>query len=214
MDHTRRSAEALRHLFFSRVRRPRHVDDPAEERGRRRDMDLARRSRAAAPRRRFPARLSDAEESRGDRRLRFGGAAHGRTARRRDRTDSSGHRRRKRPEEDRAAVIIRDILAPNPGPFTLSGTRTYLIDDFAVIDPGPSIESHVEAIRRAMPRLRTIFITHRHGDHAPAALPLREATGARIVAPEGVFEDADRIVRDGDIVEELEVIATPGHTRE
>lgn len=109
---------------------------------------------------------------------------------------------------------IRSITAPNPGAFTLDGTRTYLIGDHSVIDPGPAIDSHVEAIRVAMPDLRTIFITHRHGDHAPAALPLRRATGARIVAPRGVLDETDRIVNDGDVVEGLEAIATPGHTSE
>ncbi|PYQ60148.1 MAG: MBL fold metallo-hydrolase [Acidobacteria bacterium] len=93
---------------------------------------------------------------------------------------------------------IRDMVAPNPGPFTLSGTRTYLIDDFAVIDPGPAIDSHIEAIREAMPKLKKVFITHRHADHAPAALPLKSLTNAQIVAPAGG----------------LEVIATPGHTSE
>jgi glyoxylase-like metal-dependent hydrolase (beta-lactamase superfamily II) len=111
-------------------------------------------------------------------------------------------------------VIIRDILAPNPGPFTLTGTRTYLIGDSAVLDPGPAIESHIAAIRRAMPNLKTILITHRHGDHAPAALPLKELTGARIVAPHGALDAVDQIVAGGEVVEGLEVIATPGHTRE
>jgi glyoxylase-like metal-dependent hydrolase (beta-lactamase superfamily II) len=111
-------------------------------------------------------------------------------------------------------VIIRDILAPNPGPFTLSGTRTYLLGDSAVLDPGPAIESHIEAIRTAMPRLRTILITHRHADHAPAALPLKRMTGARIVAPAGVLDETDGIIRGGETVEDLEVIATPGHTAE
>ncbi|HWW62493.1 MAG TPA: MBL fold metallo-hydrolase, partial [Thermoanaerobaculia bacterium] len=111
---------------------------------------------------------------------------------------------------------IRSITAPNPGPFTLDGTRTYLIDDTAVLDPGPAIESHVDAIRAAMPRLRTIFITHRHGDHAPAAVPLKRATGARIVAPRDVLDDdaVDVRVRGGEVVDELEVLATPGHTGE
>jgi glyoxylase-like metal-dependent hydrolase (beta-lactamase superfamily II) len=115
---------------------------------------------------------------------------------------------------------IRSILAPNPGPFTLDGTRTYLLGDSTVIDPGPEIASHIEAIRSAMPALRTILITHRHADHAPAAIPLKAATGATIVAPYGVLEDdaVDRRVSGGEIVsvdgEPLEVIATPGHTNE
>ena len=109
---------------------------------------------------------------------------------------------------------IRSITAPNPGPFTLDGTRTYLIDEVAVLDPGPAIESHIEAIAAAMPSLETIFITHRHGDHAPAAVPLKRMTGARIVAPRGVLEETDRIVADGDVADGLRVIATPGHTNE
>lgn len=117
-------------------------------------------------------------------------------------------------------MIIRDITAPNPGPFTLNGTRTYLLGDSAVIDPGPAIHSHVEAIRAAMPNLRTILITHRHEDHAPAAVPLKRATGARILAPHGVLDDAlvDQRIGDGETIaiddETLEVIATPGHTSE
>ena len=109
---------------------------------------------------------------------------------------------------------IRVITAPNPGPFTLDGTRTYLIDDGIVIDPGPAIDSHVDAIRAAVPNLRTILITHRHGDHAPAAVPLKEATGARIIAPENVLDHVDQRVHGGETVEGLEVIATPGHTSE
>ena len=106
---------------------------------------------------------------------------------------------------------VRDILAPNPGPFTLQGTRTYLIGDDIVLDPGPAIDSHVRAIAEAMPKLRTILITHRHGDHAPAAAPLKRMTGARIAAP---LDEADQRVADGDVVDGIEVIATPGHTRE
>ena len=108
---------------------------------------------------------------------------------------------------------IRDLVAPNPGPFTLDGTRTYLVDDHIVIDPGPAIDSHVRAILEAQPQLRTILITHRHGDHAPAAVPLWQATGARIAAPPGVLDNPEGVA-DGDVVDGLEVIATPGHTRE
>jgi glyoxylase-like metal-dependent hydrolase (beta-lactamase superfamily II) len=115
---------------------------------------------------------------------------------------------------------IRSILAPNPGPFTLDGTRTYLLGDSTIIDPGPEIAPHVEAILAAMPALRTILITHRHADHAPAAVPLKAATGAAIIAPRGVLDDGvvDRRVSGGEVLtvdgEPLEVIATPGHTNE
>ena len=115
---------------------------------------------------------------------------------------------------------IRSITAPNPGPFTLDGTRTWLLGESAVIDPGPAVPSHVEAVLAALPQLATIFITHRHGDHAPAAVPLKSASGARIVAPVGVLsdDDVDERIRGGEQFavegEILEVIATPGHTRE
>lgn len=114
---------------------------------------------------------------------------------------------------------IRSITAPNPGPFTLDGTRTWLVGDSIVIDPGPSIDSHIAAIHAAQPKLETIFITHRHADHAPAALALKQRTGARILAPRGVLDGH----RDGDLAGgerfelpagSLEVIATPGHTEE
>jgi glyoxylase-like metal-dependent hydrolase (beta-lactamase superfamily II) len=117
-------------------------------------------------------------------------------------------------------VIIRDVTAANPGPFTLNGTRTYLLGETAVIDPGPDIDSHIEAIRAAMPRLNTILITHRHGDHAPAAVPLKRLTGARILAPRGVLDDGivDQRISDGETIavedETLAVIGTPGHTSE
>ena len=113
---------------------------------------------------------------------------------------------------------IRSITAPNPGAFTLDGTRTYLLGETAVLDPGPAIESHVDAIRAAMPRLDTILITHRHGDHAPAAVPLKAATGARIVAPRNVLDRVDQRVAGGEVLRiedsDVEVIATPGHTNE
>lgn len=113
---------------------------------------------------------------------------------------------------------IRSITAPNPGPFTLDGTKTYLIGESAVLDPGPDIASHIDRIVEAMPRLATILITHRHGDHAPAAVPLKARTGASIVAPHGVLDEVDQRVRGGEMLSidgiAIEVIATPGHTNE
>lgn len=115
---------------------------------------------------------------------------------------------------------IRSLLAPNPGPFTLDGTQTYLLGETAVLDPGPNIDSHVAAIHAALPNLRLILITHRHGDHAPAALPLKQATGAMIIAPPGVLDDnlVTRRVTGGETLHiegtVIEVVATPGHTAE
>lgn len=115
---------------------------------------------------------------------------------------------------------IRNLTAPNPGPFTLTGTQTYLIGETTILDPGPLIASHVDAMLAAMPQLRTILITHRHDDHAPAAVPLKEKTGAEIIAPRNVLGDdvVDHRVSGGEMLTiegtRIYVIATPGHTNE
>ena len=115
---------------------------------------------------------------------------------------------------------IESITAPNPGTLTLDGTRTYLLGASAVLDPGPIIERHIDAIVAAVPRLEIILITHRHADHAPAALPLKQRTGARIFAPAGALPESsiDSVVAGGETItidgETVEVIATPGHTSE
>jgi glyoxylase-like metal-dependent hydrolase (beta-lactamase superfamily II) len=115
-------------------------------------------------------------------------------------------------------VKIARLTAPNPGPFTLDGTQTYLLGDTAVLDPGPLIDAHIDAIRNALPNLQTILITHRHGDHAPAAVPLKAMTGAKIIAPPGVLDEVDQRVHGGETLTiddvSVEVIATPGHTSE
>jgi len=131
--------------------------------------------------------------------------------------------------------LVRRLLAPNPSPFTYTGTETYMVGkgEVAVIDPGPDLPDHVEAILAATEGERVIAIlcTHTHRDHSPAARALKAATGASIVgcAPltmedEGPRADAafdadyrpDRILADGETVSgpgwTLEAVATPGHT--
>ena len=117
-------------------------------------------------------------------------------------------------------MLIRSILAPNPGPFNLDGTRTYLIGDETLIDPGPEIASHIDAIVDAAPRLRTILVTHRHADHAPAAVSLKRRTGGQIWAPPGALPacEVDHLLSGGEIIPlgslTLQTIPTPGHTAE
>jgi glyoxylase-like metal-dependent hydrolase (beta-lactamase superfamily II) len=116
--------------------------------------------------------------------------------------------------------MIETLIAPNPGPLTLDGTRTYVIDQRIVIDPGPTIESHTAAIRAVAPRLEAIFITHRHADHAPGAKALHRNGEIRLHGPAGAFDPEllDVIVTDGMTYRfgetELQAIATPGHTAE
>lgn len=131
--------------------------------------------------------------------------------------------------------LVRRLLAPNPSPFTFTGTQTYVVgdEDVAVIDPGPDVAEHVETLLAAIggSMVTAILCTHTHRDHSPAARILKAATGAPIVgcAPlvlddVGPRSDAafdadyapDRILVDGDIVSgagwTLQAVATPGHT--
>jgi glyoxylase-like metal-dependent hydrolase (beta-lactamase superfamily II) len=133
--------------------------------------------------------------------------------------------------------LIRRVLAPNPGPFTFKGTGVYIVGktDVAVIDPGPDMPEHVEALKRALEgkRVTHILVTHTHNDHSPAAAPLKEWSGAKTYAfgphgsgkaEEGVKVEEggdmnfvpDVRVRDGDVIEgngfTVECVFTPGHT--
>lgn len=80
---------------------------------------------------------------------------------------------------------LRRILAPNPSPMTYHGTNTYLVGEtqLAVIDPGPVVPGHLEAILAAVPggaAITAILVTHSHRDHSPLARPLADATGAPV----------------------------------
>jgi glyoxylase-like metal-dependent hydrolase (beta-lactamase superfamily II) len=123
-------------------------------------------------------------------------------------------------------VISRIALlrAPNPSAMTLTGTNSYLIDcengEAICIDPGPTMERHIDALldRAAQMngRITLICLTHSHPDHAPAALILRERTGAPIAAHVKSEFPHDRNLRDGDALHvgtaRLRVVESPGHT--
>ena len=85
---------------------------------------------------------------------------------------------------DRVAPLIRRRVAPNGGPFTASGTCTYVVgqERVAVIDPGPDDPAHVDALLQDLgtERVEAIVVTHTHRDHSPGArLPCRSrATGS------------------------------------
>ena len=131
-------------------------------------------------------------------------------------------------------LVVR-VLAPNPSPYTYTGTQTHIVGttDLAVIDPGPDDPAHLAALVRAIGGrpVTAIVVTHHHRDHSPATRPLRAITGAPIVgaAPFAVdnagaradasFDAAyapDRVLAEGDMIRgdgwTLEAIATPGHT--
>lgn len=129
--------------------------------------------------------------------------------------------------------LVRRVLAPNPSAFTFTGTQTHIVGrgDVAVIDPGPDIPSHIDALLKATAgeRIVAIVCTHTHRDHSPGTRPLQAATGAPIIgcaplALVGGDDDesfdpdyvADRVLADGEALEgpgwTLEAVATPGHT--
>ena len=83
---------------------------------------------------------------------------------------------------ERLSPLVRRVVANNPGPFTFHGTSTFLVGNrrVAVIDPGPAIPSHVEAIIDGLEgeSISHIIATHTHADHSPACRLLQEITGA------------------------------------
>ncbi|WP_127089889.1 MBL fold metallo-hydrolase [Aquabacter cavernae] len=140
---------------------------------------------------------------------------------------------------EEVAPGVRRILAPNPSPFTFTGTCSYIIGrgKVAILDPGPDDPAHVAALLHAVrgESVSHVIITHTHRDHSPAAPAIVAATGAKTFG-EGPHRPArplfigeinpldasadtafvpDVAVRDGDRVEgqgwQLEAVATPGH---
>jgi len=128
---------------------------------------------------------------------------------------------------------IARVLAHNPSAFTYYGTQTYLLgtEAVAVIDPGPDLPEHVEALVAAIGGRPVVAIlcTHTHRDHSPASRALAERTGAPIIgcaplAMEGTGLEAgfdadyspDRVLADGEAIEiegkPIVAVATPGHT--
>jgi glyoxylase-like metal-dependent hydrolase (beta-lactamase superfamily II) len=122
--------------------------------------------------------------------------------------------------------IVR-LTAPNPGVMTGPGTNTYLLGEaasgIAVIDPGPAIDEHVQAIVDvAAGPIRWILCTHTHVDHSPAATPLAARTGAPVLGMRASFperQDATfaptRELVHGERLDvggcALRVLHTPGH---
>jgi glyoxylase-like metal-dependent hydrolase (beta-lactamase superfamily II) len=84
------------------------------------------------------------------------------------------------------APLVRRLLAENPSKFTYRGTGTYIVGDgdVVVIDPGPRLDAHRDALARALAgeRVRAILVTHCHADHSPLAAWLAAETGAPTIA--------------------------------
>jgi len=127
--------------------------------------------------------------------------------------------------------MVRRVTAENPGPFTYLGTGTYIVGkgEVAVIDPGPDLPAHLDALLHALKgeTVVAILTTHTHSDHSPLSHALAERTGkppiyGRVDPMVGSSEAAsdtafrpDIEVSDGHRIAgagwTLEAVATPGH---
>ena len=141
---------------------------------------------------------------------------------------------------DQVSPLIQRVIADNPGPFTFTGTGTYIVGrdvpgaGVAVIDPGPDDEAHLHALLRTLKgrSVSHILVTHTHRDHAPLSRALADAVGGppilaakppaqTIHASAALDEDddgdfaPDAILTGGEIIEgdgwTIEAMATPGH---
>ena len=126
--------------------------------------------------------------------------------------------------------LLRRVMADNPGPFTYLGTGTYIVGEgrVAVVDPGPLLESHLEALVAALEgeTVGAIVLTHTHTDHSPLTSCLKARLGGTVYgrpdpgaaggegsgdigfAPDVVVADGQRIVGEGWT---LRALPTPGH---
>ncbi len=113
-------------------------------------------------------------------------------------------------------VPIRSFLAPNAGPFTLDGTRSYVVGvgRAAIIDPGPGVEAHLQALDHAVGGVAdvVILLTHAHEDHAGGAPELARRLRAQAWGPGGTRELCDGQSFDTD-AGPVKAVFTPGHAR-
>ena len=137
---------------------------------------------------------------------------------------------------DRLSPLVRRVIANNPGPFTFTGTGTYLVGDsrgVILLDPGPDDPAHAEAVLAAAPGpIRHILVTHTHRDHCAGTRRLATRTGAPVRAfgahpspparaapaldegadftfePDGILLDGESVTVPGAA---LKAVHTPGH---
>jgi glyoxylase-like metal-dependent hydrolase (beta-lactamase superfamily II) len=140
---------------------------------------------------------------------------------------------------DQVSPLIQRVIADNPGPFTFTGTGTYIVGrdevdaGVALIDPGPLDEAHLQALMKAVEgrRVTHVLVTHTHRDHAPLARPFAERVGATILSMQppvrqthasGALDEEedeafapDAVLTGGERISgdgwTLSALATPGH---
>ena len=140
---------------------------------------------------------------------------------------------------DRVSPLIQRVIADNPGPFTFTGTGTYIVGrpedgaSVAVIDPGPFDEAQLQALLRAVDgrTVSHVLVIHTHRDHSPLARPFADRAGAPVLAmrpprcathASGTLDEdedevfvPDTILSGGERIEgdgwTMTAMATPGH---
>lgn len=118
---------------------------------------------------------------------------------------------------------VRCVVADNPGPMTLDGTRSYLVGEerAVLLDPGPAegLEERLEALAGDR-RIVAVALTHAHPDHAEGGEAAARWSGAPVAASAGTLARTGlegRALEDGHGLEvdggssTLEAVATPGH---
>jgi glyoxylase-like metal-dependent hydrolase (beta-lactamase superfamily II) len=113
------------------------------------------------------------------------------------------------------------VLAPNASAMTLDGTNTWVLREpdssrSVVVDPGPSMMSHLDAIESAAGEVATVLLTHHHADHSEAAREFAERVGCGVRALDPAYRLGSEGLNEGDVVSvdglEIRVVATPGHS--
>jgi glyoxylase-like metal-dependent hydrolase (beta-lactamase superfamily II) len=123
------------------------------------------------------------------------------------------------PAEEESLADLREhydiglVRAPNPGPLTLTGTNSWVVGRSPawVVDPGPLIDEHVAALRRAIDErggLGGVVLTHDHRDHSEAARAVADHYGAPVAAGRGAV---DVKLGEGKRVGPFVSVFAPGH---
>ena len=116
------------------------------------------------------------------------------------------------------------VLAANPGPMTLDGTNTWILrapeaDRSVVVDAGPLLEDHLQAVLDAAGDVAVVLLTHKHPDHSEGAAWFANRANCAVRSVDPAFRiptDHAHGLAEGDVITagalRIEVLPTPGHT--